>query len=142
MAVGALLGLAKEGLDLFRQVEEGKISAADAAAAHEAQILALDSKIADNQAEVVKIDAQSDRLIQWVWRPVVCIALWVATLSCPFTFILDAWGAFDLTPEQKETLLWVMVNLLPYGAAAMGLREYGKHRRANKALGVIAGIVK
>lgn len=132
MAVSAILSLAQMGKDLFEQVASGKMKAKDAIAAHEAAVLAADVEMSKGQIGVAKIDAQSDRLIQWIWRPVGCICFLVASMVWPFGTILDTLTLIELTADQLENLFWVSATFLPYSAGTMGLREYGKMQRAKR----------
>lgn len=132
MAASVILDVIKTGAELFRGVHEGKVRVEDAIASQEAALLAADVEIAKQQAEIAKIDAKSDKVLQWAWRPMACIGLTLASLTWPMATILDTTNAVDLTDGQLENLRLISNSFLPYLAGAMGLRELGKYHRGRQ----------
>ena len=138
MLMDAGIALAKE---LFGKVARGEITADEASSEYEMAALKEDTKIALGQQEIIKIDAQSDRLIQWIWRPAMCIAVCLATMIWPFATILDTFGAIELAEAQLENLKAISSLFLPWAVAAMGLREVGKARRQGGWLSKIGKMI-
>ena len=128
--------------NLFQKVASGEMSADTAASEYEMEMLKVDGKIALGQQEIVKIDAQSDRMIQWAWRPLMCIAVCLVTMIWPFASVADTFNWVDLTEAQMENLKAISSLFLPWAVAAMGLREVGKFRRQQGFISKIADLVK
>ena len=138
MLVDAGIALAKE---LFGKVASGEITADQASSEYEMEALKGDTKIALGQQEIVKIDAQSDRMIQWAWRPLMCIAVCLVTMIWPFASITDTFGWVELTEAQMENLKASSTLFLPRAVAAMGLREVGKFRRQQGWISKIGNLI-
>ena len=140
MIMDAGIALAKS---LFDRVASGELTADQASAEYESQALAADVEIARQQSAINLNESKSEHVLQWAWRPCACIALTIAVLVWPFASLLDALFPFvALTEAQMDNLRNVSLMMSPYWAGAMGLREYGKHRRQQGFISKIAALVK
>lgn len=139
MIAEAGIALVKE---LFGKVASGEITADQASSQYEMEALKEDTKIALGQQELLKIDAQSDRPIQYMWRPAMNICLCSVTMIWPFASILQTLGLTDLSADQLENLKSISQIFLPYAAVAMGIREAGKLRRQTGLLNKLATLIK
>ena len=114
-----MLGLFKQGLEIVDKVLP------DSEKERELEQLLIQAQM-DGQIKLNLADAQSGDPIRTRWRPLSCIGLAVAFLSCPLALVANALFSIEFTDAELMSLQTAMTITGPLFVGVLGLRGLEK----------------